>query len=37
MRPGHHLVARVRLTDDKGNPVCACLRSSHLTWSAEPA
>jgi hypothetical protein len=37
MRPGHRLVARVRLTDDKGNPVCARLRLSHLTWSAEPA
>jgi hypothetical protein len=36
MRPGHRLVARVRLTDDKGNPVCARLRPSHLTWSAEP-
>jgi Family of unknown function (DUF5990)/Domain of unknown function (DUF5655) len=36
MRPGHRLVARVRLTDDKGNPVCARLRRSHLTWSAEP-
>jgi hypothetical protein len=36
MRPGHHLVARVRLTDDKGNPVCARPRPSHLTWSAEP-
>lgn len=37
MRPGHHLVARVRLTDDRGNPVCARLRPSHLTWSAQPA
>jgi Family of unknown function (DUF5990) len=37
MRPGHHLVARVRLTDDRGNPVCARLRPSHLTWSADPA
>lgn len=37
MRPGHRLVARVRLTGDKGNPVCARLRPSHLTWSAEPA
>jgi Family of unknown function (DUF5990)/Domain of unknown function (DUF5655) len=37
MRPGHRLVARVRLTDDKGNPVCARLPPSHLTWSAEPA
>jgi hypothetical protein len=36
MRPGHSLVARVRLTDDRGNPVCARLRPSHLTWSAEP-
>lgn len=35
MRPGHRLVARVRLTDDRGNPVCARLRPSHLTWSAE--
>jgi len=34
MLPGHHLVARVRLTDDRGNPVCARLRPSHLTWSA---
>lgn len=37
MRPGHHLVARVRLTDDCGNPVCARLHPSHLTWSAQPA
>jgi Family of unknown function (DUF5990)/Domain of unknown function (DUF5655) len=37
MRHGHRLVARVRLTDDKGNPVCARLHPSHLTWSAEPA
>lgn len=37
MRSGHRLVARVRLTDDKGNPVCARLRSTHLTWSAGPA
>ena len=36
MRPGHSLVAQVRLTDDRGNPVCARLRPSHLTWSAEP-
>jgi hypothetical protein len=36
MRPGHRLVARVRLTDDKGNPVCARLNTSYLTWSAEP-
>ena len=36
MRPGRCLLARVRLTDDRGNPVCAGLRPSHLTWSAEP-
>jgi hypothetical protein len=36
IRPGYHLVARVRLTDDRGNPVCARLRHSHLTWSCEP-
>jgi hypothetical protein len=33
MRPGHRLLARVRLTDDNGNPVCARLHPSHLTWS----
>lgn len=37
MRPGHRLVARVRLTDDRGNPICARVPSSHLTWSAETA
>jgi hypothetical protein len=37
MRPGQRLVARVRLTDGNGNPVCARLPASHLTWSAEPA
>ena len=35
MRPGHRLVARVRLTDAKGYPVCARLRPSHLAWSVE--
>ena len=35
MRPGHRLVARVRLTDTKGYPVCARLRPQYLTWSAE--
>jgi hypothetical protein len=37
MLPGHSLLARVRLTDDRGNPVCARLRPSHLTWYAESA
>lgn len=36
MRPGHRLVARVRLTDAKGNPVCARLRPPTIAWSAEP-
>lgn len=36
MRPGHRLVARVRLTDAKGNPVCARLSQPYLTWSAAP-
>jgi hypothetical protein len=35
MRPGHRLVARIRLTDEKGNPVCARPPSSHLAWSVE--
>ena len=36
MRPGHQLVARVRLTDPKGNPVCARVRPPAIAWSAEP-
>jgi Family of unknown function (DUF5990)/Domain of unknown function (DUF5655) len=36
MRPGHRLVARVRLTDAKGNPICARIRPPYLAWSAEP-
>ncbi|HET7017546.1 MAG TPA: DUF5990 family protein [Streptosporangiaceae bacterium] len=35
MSPGHQLVARVRLTDAKGNPVAARPHPSSLTWSAE--
>jgi len=35
LRPGHRLVARVRLTDVKGNPVCARLGPDHLTWTIE--
>ena len=34
MRPGGRLVARVRLTDAKGNPICARLRPPYITWSA---
>jgi hypothetical protein len=36
MRPGHQLVARVRLTDTKGNPVCARVRPPAIAWSAVP-
>jgi hypothetical protein len=36
MRPGHQLVARVCLTDPKGNPVCARVRPPAIAWSAEP-
>jgi len=37
MRPGHRLVARIRLTDPRGNPVCARVHPPALAWSAEPA
>jgi hypothetical protein len=33
LRPGHRLVARIRLTDARGNPICARVPPSHLTWS----
>jgi len=33
MRPGHRLVARIRLTDPRGNPVCARVDPPALTWS----
>ncbi len=35
MRPGRRLVARIGLTDAKGNPVCARVHPPQLTWSAE--
>jgi Family of unknown function (DUF5990) len=31
-----HLVARVTLTDPKGNPVCASLGPPFIEWSAAP-
>ena len=34
--PGRRLVARIRLTDARGNPVCARVHPPALTWSAEP-
>src|SRR5690242_16663954 len=36
MRPGHRLVARIRLTDPRGNPVCARVHRPALTWSVRP-
>jgi hypothetical protein len=36
VRPGRRLTARIRLTDAKGNPVCARVHPPALTWSAEP-
>jgi hypothetical protein len=35
MRPGLRLVARVRMTDAKGNPVCARVHPPALTWSVQ--
>ena len=35
MRSGHRLVARIRLTDARGNPVCARVHPPALVWSAE--
>ena len=37
MRPGHQLVALVRLTDATGNPICARVRPPDIAWSAERA
>lgn len=36
IRPGRRLLARIRLTDTTGNPVCARVNPPALTWSAEP-
>jgi hypothetical protein len=36
MRPGHRLVARVRLTGPRGNPICARVRPPYVEWSAQP-
>src|SRR5262249_17397326 len=33
MRPGHRLVARIRLTHPRRNPVCARVDPPALTWS----
>ena len=34
LQPGHQLVARIRLTDARGNPICARVHPPYLTWSA---
>jgi hypothetical protein len=33
LRPGHNLVARIRLTGPRGNPICARVHPPYLTWS----
>jgi Family of unknown function (DUF5990) len=37
MRPGRKLIARIRLTDARGNPVCARVHPPYLTWTAVDA
>jgi hypothetical protein len=37
LRPGQRLVARIRLTDVRGNPICARVHPPYLTWAVEPA
>jgi hypothetical protein len=32
LRPGRHLVARVRLTDASGDPICARVRPPDVRW-----
>ena len=35
-QPGHALVARVRLTDARSNPICARVRPPDIEWLARP-
>jgi len=37
LRPGRRLVARISLTDARGNPICARVHPPYLTWSDRPA
>jgi hypothetical protein len=37
LRPGRRLVARIRLTDARGNPICARVNPPYLTWAVESA
>src|SRR5215212_6497697 len=36
-RPGHLLEGRIRLTDDRGGPLCARVPPAMVTWRAVPA
>jgi len=36
-RRSGHLIARLKLTDSEGNPLCAALRPPLINWSANPA
>jgi Family of unknown function (DUF5990)/Domain of unknown function (DUF5655) len=36
LRPDHTLLARIRLTDARGNPICARVHPPYLTWSVTP-
>jgi hypothetical protein len=31
---GGHLLGRLRLTDQRGNPLCAAVRPPLITWTA---
>ena len=33
-QPGRMLIARIRLTDARGNPICARVHPPYLTWAA---
>ncbi len=32
LESGQSITARLRLTDDKGGPLCGSVRESHITW-----
>jgi Family of unknown function (DUF5990)/Ankyrin repeats (many copies)/Ankyrin repeats (3 copies) len=36
-RRSGHLIARLKLTDPEGNPLCAAIRPPLINWSANPA
>ena len=37
IRPGRKLIARIRLTDARGNPICARVHPPYLIWTAVDA